>query len=860
MEQRVSISNTLTTGSPIERGFRLRTNEAVGHSTPEQLLEDALAAHRRGSIADAKRIYASVLSIDPTNAAAHGNLAIIAAQQGDLAAAERLFRQGIKLRPNDPAGYNNLGSVLQQQARLDDAIAAHCHAIRLNPNYAEAFLALGNALKQQGKFEEAMGSYRSAIKARRDYAEAHNNVGVLLQMQSRLGEAAAAYGEAVALRPAYAEAQFNLGVVLHQRHELDAAEAAYRRVISLDPGIAVAHNNLGAVLKDQSLLDEALAAFENAIKLKPDYAEAFYNGGTVLQQQAKREEALAAYGHAIELRKDYADAINNAGIILQELGRAGEAVELYRRLLELMPAHADAYNNMGTALLAEGRPGEARAALEQALTHKSDFPEAFYNLGNARRELGDLAEAIRAYRNALRLRPDHTDAFSQLVYHRAQACEWDNYEADQEKLVDMVRHAVRVPPFYLLSTPASASDQLICAQHWIRPITPPREAVFEHKASVESGRIRLGYLSGDFHQHATAQLMAELFERHDRDRFEVVAYSYGPDDNSPMRTRLTSAFDRFVDIRARSHREAAQRIHADEVDILVDLKGYTHHARPAISAYRPAPVQVSYLGYPATLGADFIDYIIVDPFVVPASQQPFFSERLVHLPGSYQVNDRRREVAKARTSRQDHGLPTEGLVLCSFNNSYKISPVFFDIWMRLVRSIPGSVLWLLEANELVQGNLRSEAEKRGVDPGRLIFAPLVPSVEYLGRHRHADLFLDTLPCNAHTTASDALWAGLPVLTCSGNTFAGRVAGSLLMAIDMPELVTKSLEEYEQAALALARSPQRLIALREKLQSNRDASALFDLPKLTGNIEAAYARMWQTWLAGQTPAAFSIEGA
>jgi predicted O-linked N-acetylglucosamine transferase (SPINDLY family) len=260
------------------------------------------------------------------------------------------------------------------------------------------------------------------------------------------------------------------------------------------------------------------------------------------------------------------------------------------------------------------------------------------------------------------------------------------------------------------------------------------------------------------------------------------------------------------------------------------------------------------------MGADFIDYIIVDPFIVPSSQQPFFSERLVHLPRSYQANDRRREVADARTSRQDFGLPAEGLVLCSFNNSYKISPAFFDIWMRLLRAVPGSVLWLLEANPLVRGNLRFEAERRGVDTGRLIFAPVVPPAEHLARHRHADLFLDTLPCNAHTTASDALWAGLPVVTCSGDTFAGRVAGSLLMAIDMPELVTKSLEEYEQAALALARSPQRLIAVREKLQNNRDGSALFDLPKLTGNIEAAYARMWQTWLAGQTPAAFSIEDA
>jgi protein O-GlcNAc transferase len=837
----------------------LRTNHPVRQPTPQQLLEDALAAQRRGSIGDAKRLYASLLRIDPTNAAAFGNLGIIAAQQGDLASAERLFRQQIKLRPDDAAGYNNLGSTLQLQARPADAVAAHRQAIKLKPNYAEAYFALGNALRQQGKLEEAMASYRSAIEARRDYPEAHNNIGVLLQMQGKLDQATIAYSEAVALRPAYAEAQFNLGSVLHQNHKLDAAEAAYRRVVSLNPGIAAVHNNLGTVLKDQGRLDQALAAFDNAIRLNKDYAEAFYNRATVLQQQAKLDDALAAYGHAIELREDYADAINNAGIVLVELGRTGDAIDLYRRHLHRMPDHADACNNMGTALLAEARPDEARASFEQALTYKPDFPEAFYNLGNACRELGDLAGAIAAYRNALRLTPDYADAFSQLLYHRAQACEWDNYEADQEKLVAMVRRGVRVPPFYLFSTPASASDQLLCAQQWIEPIRPPPQAVFDHNPFAENRRIRLGYLSGDFHQHATARLIAELFERHDRDRFEVSAYSYGPDDNSPMRARLVSAFDRFIDLRTLSHREAAKLIHTEKVDILIDLKGYTHHARPTISAYRPAPVQVNYLGYPATMGTEFIDYILVDPFVVPASQQPFFSEKLVHLSGSYQVNDRRREMATP-PSRQDCGLPAEGLVFCSFNNSYKITPVFFDIWMRLLRSVPGSVLWLLEPNDLVKANLRSEAEKRGVDSRRLIFAPLVASAEHLGRHRHADLFLDTLPCNAHTTASDALWAGLPVLTCSGDTFAGRVAGSLLIAVGMPELVTGSLEEYEQTALALAHSPHRLTALRQQLEQDRDANALFDLPKLTGNIEVAYARMWQTWLSGQRPTAFSVENA
>lgn len=629
-------------------------------------------------------------------------------------------------------------------------------------------------------------------------------------------------------------------------------------MIALDSEIAVVHNNLGTVLKDRGLLDDALAAFDKAIALQADSAEALYNRGTILQELARWEEALAAYADAARLRENYADAISNAAIVLQQLGRSGEAIELCQRLLARMPTHADACNNMGTALLAEGRPRDALAAFEQALKHRPDFPQALYNLGNARRELGELTEAIAAYQHALRLRPDDADAFSQLAYHRAQACDWDTYESDQAKLVGMVRQGIRVPPFYLLAAPASASDQLSCAQRWIEPIRPTHRDAFDHKPVIARKRIRLGYLSGDFHQHATAQLTAELFERHDRDRFEVVAYSYGPDDHSPMRARMMSAFDRFVDVRTLPHREVAERIQADHVDILVDLKGYTHQARPAILAYRPAPVQVSYLGYPATMGADFVDYIIVDPVVAPSGQQPFFSERLVHLPCSFQANDRRREVADIGASRADCGLPDEGLVFCCFNNSYKISPAFFDIWMRLLRSVPRSVLWLLETNPLVKGNLRSEARKRGVDPERLIFAPIVPLAEHLGRHRHADLFLDTLPCNAHTTASDALWAGLPVLTCRGNTFAGRVASSLLAAVGLEELITESPEEYEQTALALARDPQRLTALRRKLQDNRQTRPLFDLPKLTGNIEAAYARMWQTWLAGESPAAFSIE--
>jgi protein O-GlcNAc transferase len=824
----------------------------------ERMLKDAVEAQRNGNVERAKRLYRDVLKADPGCAAAYGNLAVMAVQQGDLAGAEQLFRRQIDLRSNSPAGFNNLGLVLQEQGKFADAIAAHRHAIKLKPDYAEAYFAAGNALKSQGKSEEAVACYRSAIAAKRDYAEAHNNIGVALQKLGRPDEAISAYNDALALRPTFAEARFNLGVVLHEKRELDRAAASYREVIASRADIPAVHNNLGTVLQDQGCFIEALAAFDEAIALKPDFAEAHYNRGTVLHRQARLDDALAAYRQAARFRSNYVDAINNMGIVLQELGRPSEAVGLYRRMLESTPAPIDTLNNLGAALLATGFPSEALSILLRALELKPDFPEASYNLGNAWRELGNLQAAIESYQNALRLRPDYTDAFSQLVHHRWRACDWNDYDACQDKLVDMAGRDLRVPPFYLLSTPASSADQLNCARQWAKSITPPPRDIFRH-AVPAPGRIRLGYLSGDFQQHATAHLMAELFERHDRDRFEVIAYSYGRNDDSPMRARLDRAFDHFVDISNLSHRAAAERIYRDGIGILIELKGYTHQARPQIAAYRPAPIQVSYLGYPATMGADFIDYLIADEIVVPAGEQTLFSERVIQLPGCYQVNDRKRETAAEATSRSACGLPGDSFVFCSFNNSYKISPAIFDIWMRLLKAVPCSVLWLLETNQLVKCNLRSEAERRGVDPDRLIFAPIVPSADHLARHQNADLFLDTLPCNAHTTASDALWAGLPVLTCAGNTFAGRVAGSLLTAVGLPELVTASLEEYERTALALARDARRLSELRTALQRNRDTSSLFDLPRMTRNIERAYLRMWERWCAGEGPVAFSLDG-
>ena len=408
----------------------------------------------------------------------------------------------------------------------------------------------------------------------------------------------------------------------------------------------------------------------------------------------------------------------------------------------------------------------------------------------------------------------------------------------------------------LIPTAATGADQLLCARKWVEHFAVPEQQVFAHHAAPRSGRLRIGYLSSDFHDHATAYLIAELIERHDRDRFEIHGYSYGADPGGAMRARLVSAFDRFTDIDALSHRAAAARIRADDIDILVDLKGHTHRARPKILAFRPAPVQVNYLGFPGTMGAPFIDYIVADDFIVPRDRQMLFAEKLAYLPDCYQPNDTRRDIAAA-PGRAACGLPAQGFVFCAFNNSFKITPTFFAIWMRLLQQVPGSVLWLLESNALVRRNLSAAAVAAGVDPDRLVFAPILPHGQHLARHRHADLFLDTLPCNAHTTASDALWAGLPVLTCVGETFAGRVAGSIVRAAGLSELVANSPRDYEALALALARDPARLAGIRSRLGAGRANLPLFDMAKRTRDLEALYARMAEIWRSGQPAAPITL---
>jgi predicted O-linked N-acetylglucosamine transferase (SPINDLY family) len=746
-------------------------------------------------------------------------------QAGDLGEAERCCKAILRTKPDHSHALHLLSVIALRRGRCEESVQLAERALAIKPHFSDALVTRANALRALDRQIAALESYDKALAQNPRHVQAWNNRGNALYALNRHAEALESYDKALALKSDYAQALNNRGIALSalKRHE------------------------------------EALTSFDRALAVAPKFPESLRNRGNALGALGRHSEALANYEQALALSPGFAEALNGRGIALAGLNRHDEAIASFDRALALRPNYGETLVNWGNVLFDLRRPDEALERYDRALALKSNYADAHYHRGCALAATGRYDEALASYANALTIESDHLYAHGGLLGCAGEVCDWARAGRLRDELVGRIRARTSVvAPLTWIAHVDDPFLQLECATNYLQDKMRIRPAPLWKGEVRRSAKIRVAYLSSDFRGHVVGNAIVELIELHDRTAFEVIGVSFGPDDQSSTRSRLLKAFDRFHDVTAMADRDIAVLLHDLGVDIAVDLNGHTTMARPGVLAHRPAPIQVNYLGFPGTMGADFVDYVIADGAVLTEDQQPFFSECIVRLPDCYLVSDTTRTIAAQTPTRGEAGLPDAGFVFCCFNACYKITTPVFDVWMRLLGANDGSVLWLARANAAAVRNLQIAAQARGIDPARLIFAPRLDRLEdHLARHRLADLFLDTLPYNAHSTASDALWAGLPLLTCRGNSFASRVSSSLLQAIGLPELVTSSLDEYESLALTLAGDPPLLASYRMRLADNRLVSPLFKTDRTRRHIEAAYVEMWKMWQSGQRPRLFAV---
>ncbi len=808
-------------------------------------------------------------------------------EKKDFAKAESLFVDTLELAPRSIPALNNLTIALYEQKKITEASIAAKKTLEIDPRNIDAFLMLSACQKEQKKYEEALTTCEALIKIDPTNAQAHCNRGYALNRIRNFQDAIESFDRALAIQPEFSDALLNRGYSLRNLKRYDEALQGYDRVLGVQPNLEGAWLGRGNIFYDLKRYDEAFAAYDKALALKPDLAEAWLGRGnaffeltrydealaaydkalalkpdletawlgrgSVFYDLKRYDEALAAYDKALALSADLAEACLGRGNTFFELKRHDEALAAYEKALALNPDLENAWLSRGNLFYVRKRYDEAFTAYDKALALKPDFAQVWLGRGNIFFALKRYNEAFAAYDKAFALNPELVGAESSRLHAKMHLCDWSNFDAECNHLIASLRDGKSyAPPFPFLAILPSADDQLQCARLFSKRTYATAEKPIWQGKRYNHDRIRVAYLSADFGEHAVSILLAGLFEQHNRKRFETFAISFEDHSQSEMLARLKGSFDQFKSVKGQSDIEVARLLHAHEVDVAVDLMGHTQHSRTSIFALRPSPIQVNYLGYPGTMGADFIDYIIADRYVVPEAQQRFYSEKIVYLPDVFQANDSKRTIENSPAARSEVGLPENAFVFCSFNNSTKITPICFDVWMRLLRQIDGSVLWLLGGDNVLEHNLRKEAEQRGVNPARLIFASRIPYANYLARFRLADLFLDTFPFNAGTTASDALWAGLPIVTCSGEPFASRMAGSLLTSIGLPELIAGSQSEYETLAGKLARTPELMLLTKKKLAANLTGCPLFDTQLLTRHIEAAYVAMHERYHAGLPP--------
>lgn len=728
-------------------------------------------------------------------------------------------------------------------------------ALRLQSKNPHVLGLLGVVSSQQGRHLEGLKYSQDSLKALPRNPLTLSNIGNIYFELKEHENALDAYDKSIKIDPQNPEAWSNKGNTLQELKRFEEALTHYDQALSLEPNYAEAWSNKGNALQGLKRFEEAITHYDKALSLNPNYAEAWSNKGNALQGLKRFEEAIAHYDQALSLKRDYAKGYANKANSLNELKRFEEAIAHYDQALRLNPNYAEAWTSKGNTLHELKRFDESIIHHDKALSLKPEYAEGWLNKGVVLNQMKQLDEAMACYDKALSINPNMDWVYGYLIHLKMKIASWSGL-ADSlgEISKKLMANQKLMSPFVLLSL----SDEPLLHQQAAQiftndkfPFNPTLGVIPKH---ANKEKIRIAYFSPDFQNHPVSFLTAELFEIHDRSQFEVFAFSLQKAPiGDEMNLRLRNSFDQFIDVDSMSDAEIAQLARELEIDIAIDLTGSTQNCRTGIFAYRAAPIQVNWLGYPGTIGADFMDYIIADKTIIPDSCQQFYSEKVVHLPDTYMVDDSKRIASSKVFTREEFGLPKNAFVFCCFNNDFKFNPQVLDGWSRILLAVENSVLWLSENNEAFRANIKMESEKRGINASRIIFAPRVELMaDHLARYALADLFLDTHPYGAHTTAVDSLKAGIPVLTFMGQSFPSRVAASLLNAINLPELITNSQEEYEALAIELAMNPNKLADIKLKLANNRLNTPLFNTPIFANNIETAYTKMHKRYQANLQP--------
>jgi len=821
------------------------------------MLQQALQAFQSNNFDRADSILKKVLQADSKNFPALHILGLIKASQGKFKEASELLTRAARINPNDASIQYNLAKAMVDCGANKESIPHHKKAVELASNNPDAWLNYGKALSQLALHEQALINFEKAIALNANFAEAWFNKGKTLHELERYEEAISCFDSALNLKPDFAEAWSNKGNALNELKRYEEAISCFDTAINHQPYFAEAWLNKGGTQHELKRYEEAINCFNTALKLKPDFAQAWSNKGNTLHELKRYEAAIDCFEKALNLKPDLAEAWSNQGNTLQQLKRYEAAINCFDKALGLQPNFTEAWSNKGSTLHQLMHYDEAIDHYEKAINLNPNFVQAWSSKGNALEQLKQYEAAVAHYEKALSLNPNTNWGLGSVVHLKMKMCDWDHLAENIKKLQSGIQtNKKNSHPFHMLALIDDESLQKKSAEIYSQDQYLPDFTLGAISKIPRHNKIRIGYFSTDFRHHPVSILTAELFELHDKNQFEIIAFSLGFDDKSPMRARLSQSFDQFIDVSGMSDLEIVKLARKLEIDIAVDLGGFTSDNRTGIFALRAAPVQMSYIGYLGTMGSQYIDYLFADKIIVPEDSKQLYSEKIAYLP-SYQANDSHRKIADKVFTRAELGIPQDSFVFACFNNNYKILPATFDSWMRILKATDRSILFLYAENEWAQKNLLKEAEARGIESQRIIFGTHLPTDEYLARYQACDLFLDTAPYNAGTTASDALWAGLPVLTLIGKSFASRVAASLLTAIDLPELITSTQSAYEAQAIELAHNPDKLASIKEKLAQNRSSTQLFNTSLFTKNIEAVYTKIYQRYQEDLPPDHISI---